>query len=259
MKKHHASDAGAVTREKIFKAQRDAKKEAYAAAEPWAVRAEARAAEERARAEARAKARAAENKALAEARADTTGQALADACVEIKFRTPHAHWLISTQVALSGAGGRVGDFAQRAVVARATDVALEAKGAAGKKKAKRRQLDREYSGDYRKQKKAKVEGLVQEEARLMERGAGLLADLGRGGSTVLDVLDREAFREDEEAIKALVAARDREKDKKERKNLTEKVRRARQKLAAKELQLRVALLEDRVAELEEELRAPAAA
>ena len=56
-----------------------------------------------------------------------------------------------------------------------------------------------------------------------------------------------------------VAARDGENDKKERKNLTEKVRRARQKLAAKELQLRVALLEDRVAELEEELRAQAAA
>ena len=90
LKKHHASDAGAVTREKIFKAQRDAKKEAYAAAEPWAARAEARAAEEQARAEERAKARAAENKALAEARADTTEQALADACVEIKFRTPHA-------------------------------------------------------------------------------------------------------------------------------------------------------------------------
>ena len=43
-----------------------------------------------ARADSRAKARAAENKALAEARADTTDQALADACVEIKFRTPHA-------------------------------------------------------------------------------------------------------------------------------------------------------------------------
>ena len=93
----------------------------------------------------------------------------------------------------------------------------------------------------------------------MKRAGGLLVDLGRGGSTVLDVLDREAFREDEEAIKALVAARDGENDKKERKNLTEKVRRARQKLAAKELQLRVALLEDRVAELEEELRAQAAA
>ena len=91
LKKHHASDAGAVARDKTFKGQRDAKKKAYAADEPARnARNEARAAEERARAEARAKARAAENKALAEARADTTGQALADACVEIQFRTPHA-------------------------------------------------------------------------------------------------------------------------------------------------------------------------
>ena len=75
------------TREKKFKGQRDAKKKAYAADAPARA---ARAVEEQARAKARAKARAAENKALAEARADTTEQALADACVEIKFRTPHA-------------------------------------------------------------------------------------------------------------------------------------------------------------------------
>ena len=91
MNDHYASPAGAVTREKQFKGRRDAKKKAYAADEPErAARAEALAAEEQARAEERAKARAAENKALAEARADTTEQALADACVEIKFRTPHA-------------------------------------------------------------------------------------------------------------------------------------------------------------------------
>ena len=72
LKDHHASPAGAVTREKKFKGQRDAKKKAYAAAEP--VRA-ARAAEEqalaKARAEekqARAEVRAAEEKARAERR-----------------------------------------------------------------------------------------------------------------------------------------------------------------------------------------------
>ena len=167
--------------------------------------------------------------------------------------------MISTQVALSGAGGRVGDIARRAIVARATDADLQAKGAAGKKKAKKRQQDREYSGNYLKQKKAKVEGLVQEEAQLMRRAAGFLVDLGRGGCTVLDDDGAGAFPEDEEAIKDLVAARDREQDKRKRKNLTEKVRVARQALARKVLQLRVALLEDRVAELEEELRAPAAA
>jgi len=92
LKDHHASPAGAVTREKQFKGQRDAKKKAYAADEPARdARAETRAAEEQTRAEARA----AENKALAEARADTTEQALADACVEIKFRTPHAHNLLT--------------------------------------------------------------------------------------------------------------------------------------------------------------------
>ena len=66
MKDHHASDAGAVTREKQFKGRRDAKKKAYAADAPARnARAEARAAEERARAEARA----AEKQARAEAHA----------------------------------------------------------------------------------------------------------------------------------------------------------------------------------------------
>jgi len=75
------------TRQKRWVGARAAKKEAYAADEPArAARAETRAAEE----QTRAKALAAENKALAEARAAPTEQALADACVEIKFRTPHA-------------------------------------------------------------------------------------------------------------------------------------------------------------------------
>ena len=224
MKAHHASPAGAVARDKTFKGRREAKKRAYAADEPARA---ARAVKEQARADA-----------LVATLAELTE-------------------LTEEETAALRAGGRTADLVRRGVAARARDVDLEAKGKA--KEVKKRQQNRKSSVDTRKRKKAKVEDLVQEEARLMERGAGLLADLGRGGSTVLDVLDREAFREDEEAIKALVAARDREKDKKERKNLTEKVRRARQKLAAKELQLRVALLEDRVAELEEELRAQAAA
>ena len=68
-----------------------------------------------------------------------------------------------------------------------------------------------------------------------------------------------ASASDEEAIKALVAAKEREKDKKKRKALGMRETRARQALAAKALQRRVALLEIRVAELEEELRARAAA
>ena len=67
--------------ENVFKGARDAKKRAYAADEPARnARAEALAAEEQERAEALALA----------ARAATAEQALADACVEIKFRTPHA-------------------------------------------------------------------------------------------------------------------------------------------------------------------------
>ena len=98
------SDDNSITLDQMRKKATIKKKAAAAPAVPaahyWLK--PARAAEEQARAEARAKelaearakerakARAAENKALAEARADTTDQALADACVEIKFRTPHA-------------------------------------------------------------------------------------------------------------------------------------------------------------------------
>ena len=105
----------------------------------------------------------------------------------------------------------------------------------------------------------------------MERAAGLLVQLERGGSTVLDddgavePLDTEPFREDEEALQDLVDAKENGEDvdaaliKKKRKALGMRYTRARQALAAKALQRRVALLEIRVAELEEELRARAAA
>ena len=167
--------------------------------------------------------------------------------------------MISTQVALSGAGGSVGDRARRAVAARATDAVLEAKGPAGAKKAKKRRQNREGDKKYRERKKAKSEGLALEEARFMERATGLLVDLGRGESTVLDDDGAGAFPEDEERINALVAAKEREQDKTKKKNLKDKVRRARQALASKVLQRRVALLENRVGKLEEELRAQAAA
>ena len=165
--------------------------------------------------------------------------------------------MISTQVALSGAGGRVGDLARRAVVARATDADLEAKGDAAKVNERKR--DREYSQDYRKKKKARGKDLVQDKARLMEQAAGLLVQLERGGSTVLDDDGAGAFPEDEERIKALDAAKIREQDEKKKKNLGGQWTRARQALARKVLQRRVVLLENRVAELEKELRARAAA
>jgi len=161
--------------------------------------------------------------------------------------------LISTQVALSGAGGYVGDRARRAVAARTVDAVLVNEGKA--KEAKKRQQDRERNSRNKKKKKAKGRDLVRDEARLTEHTTGLLVDLGRGGSTVLDDDGAGAFPEDEEAIKALDAAKKSEQDKRKKKNLGMKWTTARQALAAKVLQRRVALLEIRVAELEKELRA----
>ena len=183
--------------------------------------------------------------------------------------------MISTQVALSGAGGRVGDLARRAVVARATDVALEAAGPAGVKEAKTRQRHREYSGDYRKKKKAKVEGLVQDEARLLEQGAFFLEWLGRGGEQLVltlglgddeddeddeagENIDRDDIRKDEEALKALRKARARGDDvdaaliRRMSGALSAKRGRARKKAKLKKDQRRVKALTGRVAELEEE-------
>ena len=106
MKDHHARltpTQKEALLENQWKGRRDAKKKKYAATLDEQERA-ARALEEQAPIEQREKellevrrrlnetveARAAEEKALAEARSATTEQALADACVEIKFRTPHA-------------------------------------------------------------------------------------------------------------------------------------------------------------------------
>ena len=129
----------------------------------------------------------------------------------------------------------------------------------------------ESSKKGKKRKKEKGDALALKEAQLTERGAALLVELERGGSTELDddgavePLDMEPFRADEEALKALRKARD-DGEAVDAKDLRKKERalgmrktRARQKLAAKALQRRVALLEIRVAELEKELRAGAAA
>ena len=150
-------------------------------------------------------------------------------------------------------------YEQRRAEGEARHQALRDEGDAGAAKSKRLLESNERSKDCKKRKKEKGDALALKETQLEERGAALLVELERGGSTVLDDDGTGAFPEDEEKIKALVAAKEREQDKKERNKIQDKVRRARQKLAAKELQLRVALLEDRVAELEEELRAPAAA
>ena len=203
-------------------------------------RAETRAAEEQTRAEARA----AEERARAEALVLAARAATAP--------------LTEEETAALDAEGQVGESARRALVARTVDADLVTEGPAGTAKVELRQRNRGHAQASRKRKKEKGEALAREEAELTERAAGLLVDLKRGGSTVLDDDGTGAFPEDEERIKALLAARDREQDKKERKNLGDKVRRARQALASKVLQRRVPLLETRVAELEKELRARAA-
>ena len=228
------------TLEKRWVGARAAKKEAYAADEPARnARASARAAEEQAQAEARAKALAARAEARAaqeKARADALVATLAELTELTEEET----------AALIAKGGRAVESARRAFVARATDVALETKGPAGAKKTKRRQQDREYSEDYRKQKKAKVEGLVQDEAQLTEECVGLLRRLGCGAEKLglgdddaSGLIDKGAFREEEEAIEALVG-----KDKRYR---------ARQKLKLKKDQRRVEALTGRVEELEKQV------
>jgi len=247
------------TLEKRWVGARAAKKEAYAADEPARnARASARAAEEQAQAEARAKALAARAEARAaqeKARADALVATLAELTELTEEET----------AALIAKGGRAVESARRAFVARATDVALETKGPAGAKKTKRRQQDREYSEDYRKQKKAKVEGLVQDEAQLTEECVALLGRLGCGGSPVLDdddaageIIDRDDIREDEEALQDLVDAKNRgaavdaKEIKRKRGALTAKRGRARKKAKLEKDQLRVKALEGRVGELEKE-------
>ena len=158
-------------------------------------------------------------------------------------------------------------YAQRRAEAEARHQALRDEGDAGAAKADRLEKGLDHDKNTRKRKKEKGEALALKEAQLTERGAALLVELERGGSTELDddgavePLDMEPFREDEEALQDLVDAKENGEDvdaaliKKKRKALGMRKTRARQALAAKALQRRVALLEIRVAELEKELRA----
>ena len=152
-------------------------------------------------------------------------------------------------------------YARRRAEAEARRKALRDEGPAGAAKADSIKKNVEAQKERRKRKRTAADALALKEAQLTERGAALLVKLERGGSTELDddgaveLLDKDAFREDKEAIKAIVAEKEREKDKKKRKAIGMRETRARQALATKALQRRVALLEIRVAKLEEELRA----
>ncbi len=107
LKKHHASDAGAVARDKTFKGQRDAKKKAYAAGEAArAARAEAQAAQEQARAD------------------------------ELVATLAELTELTEEETAALREGGRAADLVRRAVAARTVDADLEAKGKAKEVKKK---------------------------------------------------------------------------------------------------------------------------
>ena len=154
--------------------------------------------------------------------------------------------------------------ARQRAEAEARRQALRDEGEAGTAKADRLEKDADRMKESRKRKKTAADALELKETQLTERGAALLVELERGGSTELDddgavePLDMEPFREDEEALQDLVDAKENGEDvdaaliKKKRKALGMRKTRARQKLAAKALQRRVPLLEIRVAELEEE-------
>ena len=180
--------------------------------------------------------------------------------------------MISTQVALSGAGGHVGDRARRAVAARTVDAALKDKGRAGAKKAKKREANRGYADASYKRKKLGAEALARGEAGLVKRVAGLLVDLGRGGSKVLDddgddgdefggLLKTKGYKADVAALARLEA--DENTDaltiKRKRNAIASKRTKARKKASLDKARRRVALLKIRVEALEEELRAPASA
>ena len=156
---------------------------------------------------------------------------------------------------------------RRRAEAEAGYAALRDEGEAGAAKADSIKKNVEAQKERRKRKRTAADALALKEAQLTERGAALLVELERGGSTELDddgavePLDMEPFREDEEALQDLVDAKENGEDvdaaliKKKRKALGMRKTRARQKLAGKALQRRVALLEIRVETLKDEVRA----
>ena len=261
------------TLQKRWVGARAAKKEAYAAAEPWAVRAEARAAEERARAEARAKARAkaraAEKQARVEARA-AQEKARAEA-LALAARAAAAPLTEEETSAVLRAGGRAADLLRRHAEARATDADLQTKGKAGVAKVEVRKRNRRTADESRKRSKKRAETVAQEEAQLVERVAGLLVDLGRGGSNILDDdgddgdefgghLDIEADEEAFEALEAMKAKehktrKDKDAIRKATNNRHRKRSDARKKASLDKVRRRVALLKIRVEALDEEFRA----
>ena len=142
---------------------------------------------------------------------------------------------------------------------------------AGAKKAKRREANRGHAEASRKRAKEAAEAVAQEEAQLVERVRGLLVDLGRDGSNILDDdgddgdefgghLDIEADEEAFEALEAMKAKehktrKDKDAIRKATNNRHRKRSDARKKASLDKVRRRVALLKIRVEALDEEFRA----
>ena len=143
---------------------------------------------------------------------------------------------------------------------------LEAEEKDDVKKGKKLKSNRKAAENYRKRKSAEADDLVQEVALLTEEGVALLGrlgcgaeKLGLGDDAAGEILDRDDIRKDEEAIEALVKAKnngeavDAKEIKKKRRALKEKERRARKKAKLEKDQRSAKELPGRVAELEKQV------
>ena len=159
-----------------------------------------------------------------------------------------------------------GVYARRGAEALEKDAVLLTKGPTGVAKVKERKKNCKSADLSRKRKKRQEDGLVQKLALLTEEGVALLGrlgcgaeKLGLGDDAAGEILDRDDIRKDEEAIEALVKAKnngeavDAKEIKKKRRALKEKERRARKKAKLEKDQERAKELPGRVAELEKQV------
>ena len=176
--------------------------------------------------------------------------------------------LTEEETAALRAGGQVGESARRTFAARTVDAVLVTEGPTGAAKVLIRQSNRKSAAASRKRAREGAEALAREETRLKGRGAALLLQLGRGGSTELNVddddgrdkygglLETKGYKADVAALAKLEAENADALVIERKKNAIKKKRsRAFQRVAAEKAERRVALLKIRVAELDAELGA----
>ena len=174
----------------------------------------------------------------------------------------------TSELPLSGAGGRVGDLARRALVARATDAVLLTEGAAGAEKVKKRKASRGSAAKSRKHIQNYTDWLAQEVAQLTEEGVALLGRLGCGaeklglgddvGDELGGLLETKGYKADKAKLDALEDKEDKTPEdkkaiKKARKALSQSRTRARKRVKREKDQERAKELPGRVAELEKEV------